>query len=397
MQAGGYSLTVEGLSHNLLLMKLKCLIALLLVSLLLANDAGAGDQSPGEEARFLLSALRMSGPISLCGEEVPLHIQDVRERFEKELLLTAWNVPQVILWLKRSKRYLGIVDELIRAGNLPQDLRFVPVAESALLPHSVSSKKAVGFWQFIPSSGKRYGLRIDSDIDERREIRQSTEAALKYLLELKERFGSWTLALAAYNMGEDGLAAEINAQGVEDFYLLYLPLETQRYIFRILSAKLVMTNPSRWGFNLEEGDYYQPLSYETVTVNCPEHIPLKLIAKAAGTHFKMIKDLNPKIRGHFLSKGTHEIKIPKGSAKAFQSEFQRLIRGFVLAKSEMVYTVKSGDSLSSISSRFDVPLPSLLIWNKLDPKKPIHPGDKIIVYKPQTMQQFPDSSIDEEN
>lgn len=390
-------MTAEGLSHKLLLMRFKSKIALFLVSLFLAFNANAGDKSSGEEARFLLSALRMSGPISLCGEEVPLHIQDVRERLEKELLLTVWNTPQVILWLKRSRRYLGVVDDLLRAGNFPQDLRYVPVAESALLPHAVSSKKAVGFWQFIPSSGKRYGLRIDSDIDERRELRQSTEAALKYLRELKERFGSWTLALAAYNMGEEGLAAEINAQGIEDFYLLYLPLETQRYIFRILSAKMVMTDPSRWGFNLDEGDYYQPSSYETFTVECHEHVPLKIIAKAAGTYFKMIKDLNPKIRGHFLSKGTHEIKIPKGSAKAFQAEFQRLTRGFLSAKSEMIYTVKSGDSLSSISSKFEVPLPALLIWNKLDPKKPIHPGDKIIVYKPQTMQQFLDSFTDEEN
>ncbi|MBW2174132.1 MAG: lytic transglycosylase domain-containing protein, partial [Deltaproteobacteria bacterium] len=141
--------------------------------------------------------------MEFCGEQVPLEIQEVRERLEKEVLLSAWNRPQVILWLKRVPRYFPHIEEMLEESKMPDDLKYLPVVESAFLPHARSNKKAVGFWQFMSATGRKYGLVVNRQVDERRNFFASTRAALKYLKELHSIFGSWTLAVAAYNMGED--------------------------------------------------------------------------------------------------------------------------------------------------------------------------------------------------
>ena len=254
---------------------------------------------PGDETvPSLVESLRITGLLSFCGEPVPLDNPEVRERLEKELMLSLWDRAQVLLWIKRSTRYMPIIDAKLEAAGLPRDLRYVAVAESALRPHAGSPKGAMGFWQFIKGTGKRYGLRIDRDVDDRREIRRSTDAAILYFQELYKRFGSWTLAAAAYNMGEDGLESQILVQEQIDYYQLYLPLETQRYIFRILSAKLLMEHPEKFGFYLKPEDYYPLIEVENVEFKTVAKAPLTLVAKAANTSFKHIKDLNPHLRGY---------------------------------------------------------------------------------------------------
>jgi len=193
-----------------------------------------------------MSSLRLARPQSFCGEPVPMDNPEVRERFEREFLLSVWNEPQVILWLKRSKRYFTIVEPMLKSAGLPDDLKYVAVAESALRPHAGSRQGAMGFWQFMPSTGQKYGLTIDSLKDERRNIFRSTEAAIRYFKELREEFGSWTLAAAAYNMGEQGLMSEILEQRTDNYYELYLPLETQGFLFRILAIKLIITQPEKF-------------------------------------------------------------------------------------------------------------------------------------------------------
>jgi len=126
---------------------------------------------------FLISSLKIGGPLDFCGEGVPVETQEVRERVEKELLLTLWDRPQVILWLKRSRRYLPYIEEKLKDARLPDDLKYVAIAESALRPHAGSPKGAMGFWQFIESTGQKYGLVINKHIDQRRNIFTSTQAA----------------------------------------------------------------------------------------------------------------------------------------------------------------------------------------------------------------------------
>jgi hypothetical protein len=181
-------------------------------------------------------------------------------------------------------------------------------------------------------------------------------------------------------MGEEGLTAKILEQGTKDYYRLYLPLETQRFIFRILAIKMIFSDPRKYGFSLTDEEYYPPLVFDTIRLNCPQETPLRIIAQAANTYFKVIKDLNPEIRGYHLDAGNYTIRVPEGAGKGFQARFKRLVKKHRASRREMTYVVEQGDNLSLIAERFDVPLSALVIWNRLDVSRPIQPGDRLIVF-----------------
>jgi hypothetical protein len=328
----------------------------------------------------LISSVRLSGPLDFCGEIVELDNPEVRERLEKELLLTLWDRPQIILWIKRSKRFFPIIEKMLQEHNMPQDLKYIAIIESALRPHAGSHKGAMGFWQFMEATGRRYGLVINSEKDERRNIFRSTEAAISYYKELYELLESWTLSAAAYNMGEQGLQSEILAQKSNNYYHLYLPLETQRYIMRAISAKIILSAPKAYGFQFTEADLYPPLQYDRIRLECFQETPIAIIAQAADTYFKMIKDFNPEIRGYYLAAGSHWLLIPQGAGDGFHTRYKMLVNQWLTETSERVYVVKAGDNLSTIAERFNVPLPALFIWNRLAMNKHIHPGDRLVIY-----------------
>lgn len=351
---------------------------------------GAGP-APGSETAIppLEESLRHLPTLEFCGEPVPMEDPGVRERMEKELLLSLWDRDQAVLWLKRSTRYLPYIEEMLSQAGLPDDLKYIALAESALRPHVGSPKGAIGYWQFMPESGRRYGLIVNDFVDQRRNLAASTKAAIAYFDELHEKFGSWTLAAAAFNMGEEGLQAEILAQGVRDFYRLYLSLETQRYLFRVLSAKLILTQPERYGFHLQAADYYAPLEVVSIEFTCYEETSLAVVARAAQTDFKGIKDLNPELRGHYLAAGTYKLAVPPGTPPGFQERFDKGHQEWAQQRKERVYIVKEGDNLSTIATRFRVPLPAILIWNRIDLGRPIHPGDRLIIYPGEEMPARP--------
>jgi len=361
---------------------MKSFICGFLMLIISASSAVCEESQLPEPAGFpsLMTHVRIREPLEFCGETVELGLQEVKERFEKEMLLTLWNRPQVILWIKRSDRYLPIIETMLAEKGMPDDLKYIAIVESALRPHASSKKGAVGFWQFIPATGRKYGLTINSEKDERRNIFRSTESAITYLKMLYEAFGSWTLAAAAYNMGEQGLQSEILAQHTNNYYYLYLPLETQRYVFRIISAKLILTQPEIYGFQYTTEDVYPPLEYDSVKLECFQEIPIAIVAQAANTQFKVIKDFNPELRGYFLAAGRHALLVPKGAETGFQARFNELVNQWLSENRQRVYVVKEGDSLSAIAERFNVPLPALIIWNRLDNKKHIHPGDRLVIY-----------------
>jgi len=329
----------------------------------------------------LISLVRIPSSLEFCKEAVPLDIPDVRERLEREILLALQEQAQVILWLKRSTRYFPEIEAMLRDNGLPDDLKYVAVVESALRPHAGSQKNAIGFWQFTEGTGKRHGLIINARRDERRNLRTATWAAISYFRTLYGIFGSWTLSVAAYNMGEDGLMAAILEQGVDSYYQLYLPLETQAFVFKILAAKLILSDPARYGFQLATEDYYPPLSTDRVQVQCSRETPIRIVAQAAKTYFKVIKDLNPEIRGSWLPEGTHTLLIPSGAASEFQKRYSAVVEEWLAARDKQIYVVKEGDTLTSIAARFKVPVSALLEWNRLKAKATIRPGDKVIVRK----------------
>jgi len=327
----------------------------------------------------LIESIRFNTDIKYCGIRIPLDQQDVKQRLEKEMLLALWNRPQVILWMKRSGKFFPIVERILKEYGLHPDLKYVPLIESALRPHASSSKGAVGYWQFLKSTGKRYGLRIDSKVDERRNIFESTRAACKYLKSLKEEFGSYLLALSAYNMGEYGLKGEIDIQNNKDFFTLYLPLQTQRYAFKIISAKLIFENPGSYGFNLKKTDLYPPFTYDRVSFTINFQIPIALVAGAARIPFKMIKDFNPELRGYHLGKGNINILVPKGKAKGFQGRFASQYKNWERTYKKRFHIVKGGESLIGIAKTYHMSLSSLLRLNNLSIKGMIHPGDRLVV------------------
>lgn len=371
-------------------MKYKYGLVVLFFSFFLLFVAGAGADNHKSSAKngasagqALIDALKIDMPLSFCNERVPVDEAEVKERLEREFLYALDNKDQVILWLKRANRFFPHIEQVLKSNAMPDDLKYIAIAESALKPLATSNKGAVGHWQFIEGTGSRYGLKINSDIDERRDFYKSTESAIAYLKNLYALFGSWTLAAAAYNMGEEGLKAEMLVQKVNNYYQLYLPQETQRYVFRILSAKIIMSDPQKYGFSLAKDDLYQPLQFDQVEIFCPEPVPVSLVAEAANTYFKVIKDLNPHLKNYCLPAGRHQILIPKGAAAGFDKRYENLLQQWQDEKKENVYIIKKGDKLSTIAARFKVPMKAIVIWNGITYSKKMVPGDKLYIFPPK--------------
>jgi len=355
---------------------------LILLSILFAgtsSHAQTGDIPEMECIPSLVSCLRVKPPLDFCGEPAPLDNFDARERLERELLLMLWDRDQTIMWFKRANRYMPHIQTMLKDQGLPDDLKYIPVVESALRALAGSPKGAMGYWQFIKDTGARYGLTITEELDERRNMAASTRSALAYLKKLHADFGSWTLAAAAYNMGEAGLKNEILLQDTSNFYDLYLYQETQRYVFRILAAKLILSNPEKYGFKFAPEDLYPPEEFDRVQLELPQRTPVLSIARAAQTSFKIIRDLNPEIRGYYLPKGVLMLSIPRGASAGFQERLARQMPSLESAVSENVYVVKKGDSLSGIAERLNIPVQELLIWNHLGLNQSIRPGDRLVL------------------
>lgn len=259
--------------------------------------------------------------MDLCGEPVPLDVQDVRERFDREFTLIVYNHAQVYLWLKRMERYFPWIEERLRTYNLPEDLKYVAIVESDLLPNACSPKGAAGPWQFMPSTGAAYGLDQQGSFDRRYNFERSTESAFRLLRDLYARHKNWALAMAAYNCGDRRIYDEMRTQRVTDYYHLRLPQETERYVIRILAVKAVLGNPTQYGYNLPKGAGYGELILDRVTVNLSGPVPIQTIASAAGTTYREFKRLNPEFRADDVPAGTRELKLPPGTGKTFEQNF----------------------------------------------------------------------------
>ncbi len=338
---------------------------------------------PMEESVFpsLESAVRFNGPVTFCEEPVPIHLPEVRERLEKELLLMLWDRAQILLWLKRTGRYFPYIETALNAAHMPNDIKYIAVIESALKPHAGSHRGARGVWQFIAATGRNYGLTINRYIDERRNFRLATKAAIKYLRDLHEMFQSWTLACAAYNMGEKGLKKRIKRQDVRDYYHLDLPNETERYIFRAIAAKLIMATPSKYGFKLYPRDYYYPRKYDRILLKQRHAAPIALVAKAAGTYYKTIRDMNPQLLSDIIPRGNNVIFLPEGASKEFAKHYQSLLKKYRKQGRSKTYTVKHGDTLIRIARNHKIPFWKLLKLNNLKQKSVIHPGQTLVIAK----------------
>jgi hypothetical protein len=342
------------------------LLALNLVVMSLRSSTSTAEEPtvPG-----VLPDFSLPDSISLCDESIPLENRRVLEMLDREFTIAVWDRAQVFLWLKRAGRYFPHIEEKLAEAGMPDDLKYMAVAESALITDIKSRKRAAGLWQFMSRTGRRYGLRKNRMIDQRLDFEQSTEAAVKYLNRLHDEFGNWTLALAAYNCGDASLKREIRQQKVKDFYRLDLPVETERYVFRIAAIKIIMENPKQYGFSLPTEQAYPPNWYDSVPVKISKRLNLTDLALALDTDFKVLKELNPQFRRDYLPKGKHQIKVPPGFGPRVVVALQKLGKGESREKqdlSESHYVVQKGDTLGLIAKRTGVPIASLRRLNQIE-------------------------------
>jgi hypothetical protein len=213
--------------------------------------------------------------------------------------------------MKRAYRVFPVIEPILKRHNIPDDFKYLCVIESNLM-NVTSPAKAQGYWQFIKATGKKYGLEISEEIDMRNSLEASTEAACKFLKALYNQFGSWTLAAAAYNCGENGLQRQLNLQEVDNYYDLRLNSETARYVYRIMAMKLIMQNPQDYGFHLRYKDMYPQLPYRTAELK-GQNVDLYQFAKEHNTTYKMLREMNPWIITNKLTNKankTYTVRLP---------------------------------------------------------------------------------------
>jgi hypothetical protein len=270
---------------------------------------------------FVVTGVEIPDSIDFAGERVPVENFDVKESLERELLINSYWHSQTLLLLKKSTRYFGAIEPILKKYNLPDDFKFLVLAESGL--SNVSSPAgAVGFWQFLPATAKEYGLEVNDEIDERYHMEKSTVAACKMLLSSFNVYKSWTMAAASYNTGRQGLNKQIKRQYTDNYYDILLNDETARYIFRIVALKMILNDPKKYGFDISKKDYYQPIPYSELTVNKPI-TDLAKFAFEKGTNYKILKMLNPWFRSNVLTNKTgksYVIKIPEPGFRKFKKE-----------------------------------------------------------------------------
>lgn len=307
--------------------------------------------------------------INLCGEPMPLENRYVWEMLDREFTIAVWDRPQVFMWLKRAGRYFPYIEKKLAEAGMPEDLKYLAVVESALLIRVRSHKGAMGPWQFMSNTARQNDLRKDHIVDERLNFERSTEAAINYLKRLKSVFGTWTLALAAYNYGRAHLKKEIKEQGVKDFYRLKLPLETERFIFRIAAVKTIMENPERYGYSLSQERIYRPIKCDTVPVRIRMPFRIRDVAHALGTDFKVLKALNPHILGRYLPTGRYTIKVPLGLGPRMATVLKQVTPVSSQSMKEAYddyYIVQPGDTLSHIAMRTRIPVATLKTLNGIE-------------------------------
>lgn len=253
---------------------------------------------------------RLPDTLVLCNKKIPLTKDDTRERFDREFLQLLENRGLITILVKRYLKYQNMINEEIQKMSLPPDLVYLVIAESYLNPRAISKANAAGLWQFIKETAKREGLCVDDHVDERYNIKKATRSALNHLKKQYGEFGDWLIAMAAYNAGPNRLREAIENQETTDFFELFLPEETERYIFRILSIKEIINNREKYGIILDEKSLYKPFSAGEVTLELSRETHTNVLSKAMNVPYRTFRDLNLHIRKYKLSKGIYHIYVP---------------------------------------------------------------------------------------
>ncbi len=294
-------------------LRILSLLSIVCITILFINAIHKSEIEPitSTHKTYKIKALKLPNNLNLAGERVPIEQPDIKERMDRELLVNTYWQSNGLLLVKRANKYFPILEPLLIKYGLPDDFKFLALAESGFTDET-SSVGAAGMWHFMKATGKEYGLEINKNVDERYNIEKSTKVAAEYLKNSKNRFGSWTLAAAAYNAGNYGISRRLEAQEVTTYYDAKLANETERYVFRILALKEIISNPGKYGFVFEKEDLYT--EQKTYTIKVDTTITnIARFAKGLGLNYKELKIHNSWLRENKLnnkSRKVYEIKIP---------------------------------------------------------------------------------------
>lgn len=288
--------------------------------LVLEEHRGKKDKSVAEA--YQISAIDIPKDLNFAGEAVPLDDPEIMERVDREFLVNTYWQSNALLLMKRANKYFPIIEPILKKNGIPNDFKYLAVAESGL-QNVVSPAGATGFWQIMKATGREYGLEVNDNVDERYHIEKATQVACEYLKKWKDRFGTWTLTAAAYNAGPAGIQKYMNLQKVADYYDLLLGQETGRYVFRIMAIKEILSNPDKYGFEVEKDDFYSQVPTFNVEVDTSV-TSWANFAMLYEINYKILKRHNPWLREPHLnnaSRKTYVVEIPnKGHYRAISNK-----------------------------------------------------------------------------
>lgn len=275
---------------------------LALISMVFTQGARDTEEDKQYQQSFQQSygiyAIPIPTDIDFAEEKPNLTDPEVVERLDREIHVNTYWQSNSLLMFKRANRYFPTIEPILKEYGVPDDFKYLALIESGF-QNIVSPAGAVGFWQIMKGTGKDYGLEITAEVDERYHLQKATEAACKYLLEAKKKFGSWTLAAASYNMGMNGLSKQLDRQKATNYYDLLLNAETARYVFRILAVKAIMESPETYGFHIREKDLYQPIPVRAVEIDSAV-THFADFAAQFNISYKTLKYHNPWLRQNYL-------------------------------------------------------------------------------------------------
>ncbi|MCF4101789.1 lytic transglycosylase domain-containing protein [Gillisia sp. M10.2A] len=277
-----------------------------------ATESKSGGASSKSTCDYNVYALPMPENLNFAGESVPIENPDIYERMDRELLVNTYWQSNALLLIKRANKYFPVIEPILAEYGVPDDFKYLAVIESGLT-QAVSPARAVGFWQIMEGTGKDYKLEINDNVDERYNIAKSTRVACEYLKRSKQKFGSWTMAAAAYNAGNTGVDRQLDRQEVNDYYDLLLGEETGRYVFRILALKEIMSHPAKYGLNFTKDQLYENIPTYNVPVDTAVS-NFAAFAKKFDINYKILKIHNPWLREANLNNSSRKkymIEIPE--------------------------------------------------------------------------------------
>ena len=261
--------------------------------------------------KYGIFAINQPEDLNFAGEEIPIYSSEIWERIDKELLKNTYWQSNTMLYFKKANKYFPIIEPILKEHNIPDDFKYLALIESGL-DNVVSPAGASGFWQILKGTAREHGLEVNSAIDERYNLEKATVVACEYLQDAYNKFGTWTMAAASYNMGKNGVRRRIAKQESNNYYNLHLNNETSRYVFRIIAVKEILQNPRKYGFMFREKDLYYMPNYRTVDVDSTI-ADLTEFAKSQNVNYKLLKQFNPWLRGTSLpdkSRKKYILKIP---------------------------------------------------------------------------------------